>query len=63
MGEIGEMRKLALAAIAILLVLESSPAAAAPNAKYCVSLHKHFDACETSQIAHHRPVKPACSNI
>jgi hypothetical protein len=32
-------------------------ASAAPNP----NMRKHFDACESAQIAHHKPVQPTCS--
>jgi hypothetical protein len=53
------MPKFALVLIAAFAVLQ--PASAAPNPKYCVSLRKHFDACETYQIKHGKPVAPTCS--
>ena len=55
------MRELVLTSIAALPILHPLAASAAPNPKYCLSLRKHFDACETSQIAHHKPVKPTCT--
>jgi hypothetical protein len=56
-----DMPKFALALIAAFAILHPLAASAAPNPKYCMSLRKHFDACESAQIAHHKPVKPTCS--
>jgi hypothetical protein len=55
------MRKFALVLIAVFVILQPLAAFATPNPKYCVSLRKHFDACETYQIKHGKPVKPTCT--
>jgi len=55
------MHKFALALIAVFVVLQSLAAFAAPNPKYCVSLRKHFDACESYQIKHGKPIAPTCT--
>jgi hypothetical protein len=55
------MQKLALVPIAVFAILQPFAASAAPNPKYCLSLRKHFDACEKYQIAHGKPIKPTCT--
>jgi hypothetical protein len=55
------MRKFTLVLIAAFVILPPLAASAAPNPKYCVSLRKHFDACQTYQIKHGKPVKPTCT--
>jgi hypothetical protein len=55
------MRKFALVLIAAFAILQPLAVVAAPNPKYCLSLRKHFDACEKYQIAHGKPVAPTCT--
>ncbi len=55
------MPKFVLAVLAAFAILQPLAASATPNPKYCVSLRTRFDWCEKYQIAHHKPVKPACS--
>jgi hypothetical protein len=55
------MRKCTFVLTAAFAILQPLTALAAPNPKYCVSLRKHFDACETYQIKHGKPVAPTCT--
>ena len=57
------MPKFAIALIAVFTILQPLAAFAAPNPKYCVSLRKHFDACEKYQIAHGKPVVRTCTKF